>query len=81
MPKTRRMRQIEARYGRPVKKVLRDLYQTRTLKEVSAELRRAGIDVSVGTLSMWFLKLNIATRCWTLPEEQGEETTDGKALK
>lgn len=67
--KTAKMKKIEERFGRPVEAVLRDLYRTMTMKQITDYLKKNGIEVSVGTLSVWFLKLGIDTRRWAHPEE------------
>ncbi|MCL5291029.1 MAG: hypothetical protein M1548_00665 [Actinobacteria bacterium] len=67
--KTAKMRLIEERFGRPVEALLRDLYRTQTMKQITEHLKKSGVGVSVGTLSIWFLKLGIETRRWTHPEE------------
>lgn len=74
--KTAKMRLIEEKFGRPVEAVLRDLYRTMTMKQITDYLRGYGIGVSVGTLSVWFLKLGIGTRRWAHPEEVRRAESD-----
>ncbi len=77
--KTAKMRSIEEKFGRPVDAVLRDLYRTMTMKQITEYLRNQGVEVSVGTLSVWFLKLGIDTRRWAHPEEVKRGEDDRRA--
>ncbi|MHB0977338.1 MAG: hypothetical protein ACYC1U_09110 [Candidatus Aquicultorales bacterium] len=76
--KTRKMRQVEAAFGRPIETVLEELYKTNTFEGVSSQLGKIGVDVSLGTLSLWFLKLDLPTRRWLIPEK-GDHQRDGGA--
>ncbi|MCL4499815.1 MAG: hypothetical protein M1335_06215 [Chloroflexi bacterium] len=76
--KTAKMRSVERAFSRPVEVVLEELYRTRTLQETAIELKNMGVDVSIGTLSVWFLKFGIGTRRWAHPEEmKGSRRTPG----
>lgn len=55
--KTRLMRQVEERYGRPLERLLPDLYNELGLPGMSEEL-----GISKGTLWYWLLKYNVSVR-------------------
>ena len=55
--KTRLMKQVESKYGRPLEEVLPDLYNELGLPGMSEEL-----GISKGTLWYWLLKYNVSVR-------------------
>lgn len=65
--KTSKMLQIEAHFDTPIKELLTDLYKTKTMPEIVEYLKSEGIKVSQGSLSQWFLRLDIPTRTWQIP--------------
>jgi hypothetical protein len=66
MKKTNKMREIEERFGEPIKDILLREYlgKRRTLDEAAKAL-----GVTQGTLSGWCFKLGIPTRSWAWPEQ------------
>ena len=64
--KTKKMREVEARFGDSIENVIREFYisKNKTLEEL------AGLfGVNISTVWLWMLKLGIPTRQWHLPEE------------
>ncbi len=53
--KTRLMKQVESKYGRPLEELLPDLYNEFGLPGMSEEL-----GISKGTLWYWLLKYNVS---------------------
>ena len=66
--KTRLMRQVEDRYGRPLERLLADMYNEKGLPGMADELQ-----VSKATLWYWLLRFGITVRRVALaPGEQLE---------
>lgn len=63
--KSKTMREVETRLGKPVEEIIRELYIDRDMlqADVAAEL-----GISGPTLSIWMLKLGIPARRYAHPE-------------
>lgn len=66
--KTRLMREIEARYGEPIDKLLCRLYveENLTMRQVADKL---GVG-SDSTVWLWLMKFKIPARRWMLPDDR-----------
>ncbi len=63
--KTRRMRELEERFGKPIDELLREQYRS------LGTLERVGQALGIGPATVWFwmFKFGIDRRQWVLPEE------------
>ncbi len=59
--KSKKMLEIEEKFGVPVDELLRKLYLSMNLTDISNYFNDAGIIVSTPTLSQWLYKLKIPT--------------------
>lgn len=73
--KTKLMLQVEEVTEKNLKELLIELYATMTFQDVVHFFKcNYGIDITISGLSRWFLKFNIPTREWRLPEVKANNT-------
>lgn len=75
--KTRAMREIEAKHGRPIEEILVEMYfaKSMTMQEIGEALNLKGKQKG-STISYWFARLQIPTRP-TLSKEECKEFVKG----
>lgn len=69
--KTKKMLEIEAKADKGIRELLVDLYVKKNLTywQMTHFIKEEfDIDITIGGLSRWFLKLDIETRDWRLPK-------------
>lgn len=67
--KTKLMLQVEETTGKNLRELLIELYETMTFQDIVHFFKcNYEIGITISGLSRWFLKLNIHTREWRVPE-------------